>query len=267
MSTDAVPSAGAPNAAMDAWRLYARHAARLVAAGPAPEVWHGTAAFGASAGLPYADVNQVALYGAASPDEVAAALGVVTAAGVPAVLARSDRLADAHDAAIAAAGFARQSAREMLFSLRGLPDPVAGPYTVRPIAEQSDLAALLPIAREVHGYDDATTLLLLGAPALSGGPLAGWLAWAGDAAVGCAFVTTIGRTLGLWSVMTPTAHRRRGVGSAVVRAALRGAADRIGASAEQTVFWASPAGGAFYAALGFVPVDTFDLWVRAGNAA
>jgi len=257
-----------PEAALAAWRLYAQHACTSVAAGPAPASWIGDGAFAACSGAPYTDVNQVALHGDASPAEVAAALAVVTTSRVPAVLARTSRSATAHEAAIAHAGFRRFPDRESLFSLRGVPDPApAGTFAVRPIAEPSDVAALLPIAAEVHGYADAVTIRLLGEPALVGGSVAGWLAWEGDVAVGCAFVTTIGATLGLWSVMTPAAHRRRGVGSAVVRGALRGAAARIAGPLEQTVFWASPSGGPFYRSLGFAPVDTFDVWVRDDGSA
>jgi len=257
-----------PEAALAAWRLYAQHACTSVAAGPAPASWIGDGAFAACSGAPYTDVNQVALHGDASPAEVAAALAVVTTSRVPAVLARTSRSATAHEAAIAHAGFRRFPDRESLFSLRGVPDPApAGTFAVRPIAEPSDVAALLPIAAEVHGYADAVTIRLLGEPALVGGSVAGWLAWEGDVAVGCAFVTTIGATLGLWSVMTPAAHRRRGVGSAVVRGALRGAAARIAVPLEQTVFWASPSGGPFYRSLGFAPVDTFDVWVRDDGSA
>lgn len=245
-----------------AWRCYARHAASIVAGGPAPTVRYAPSAFAACSGAPYVDINQVALYGDAHPDDVRAVLADVTGPDLPAVLARSTRTSEAAVVPVQEAGFLPLAERELLFSMDGDGELRPSRFSVRPIATEADIDALIPIASEVHGYEPALTARLLGAPARAGGDLGGWLAWDGETAVSCAFVTTVGATLGLWSVMTAAAHRGRGAGGAVVRGALCGAADRAGGRIERTVFWASPSGGPFYRSLGFQPVDEFEVWVR-----
>ena len=82
----------------------------------------------------------------------------------------------------------------------------------------------------------------------------------GDTPVGGVYVTTIDGTLGVFEMMTVPAHRRRGVGRALLAAALDAAAARSEQPIREACFWATPDGRPLYAAMGFVAVDVLDVW-------
>lgn len=250
-----------PDAADATWALYGRHAELLAAGGPRPDAHRSAGSFAAFAGAPHGDLNQAAIFGPAHEDEVRALVAFIAASGLPALVGRSLQVAEERVAPLVAAGFRRLPDRELLFAAEELPPVRPSPFAIRAIRTAADVAALRPIAHEIHGYAPELSDAFLGWRAVAGDPLSGWLAWDGPAAVASAFVTRLGRTLGLWSVMTARAHQGRGAGSALVRAALHDAEAAGPEPIERIVCWASPAGGPFYASLGFRGIDTLEAWV------
>jgi predicted small integral membrane protein len=120
---------------------------------------------------------------------------------------------------------------------------------------------------EVHGYERELTATLHADAIRADGGVSGWIAWDGDHAVSLAFVTQVGTSLGLWEVMTPLQHRRRGAARTAVATALRSVASSSTQPIERTLFWSSPAGRPLYDALGFGVGDTVRAWVLGASEA
>ena len=161
--------------------------------------------------------------------------------------------------------------REHLFWISGTP-PAGnrGTFDVRRVETNDDVVAMQSIFAEAHDYAEELTGAMYGESVRVGTDLTGWIAWDGADAVSFTIVTRVGPSLGLWEVMTPVRHRRRGAARAVVSAALAGvaqAAESDGQPIEQTLFWSSPAGQPLYAAMGFTVVDTIDAWALGASAA
>lgn len=72
---------------------------------------------------------------------------------------------------------------------------------------------------------------------------------------------TLGAFVGVFSIATPPAHRRRGYGAAVTTRAI---ADGMAAGAKWSWLQSTPAGYATYARLGFRAVETWPCWVARG---
>jgi predicted GNAT family acetyltransferase len=68
--------------------------------------------------------------------------------------------------------------------------------------------------------------------------------------------------IGVFGMMTPTRHRRRGAGRAVLTAALAAAwtKDTRGA-----LLWSSPMGRQLYESVGFRAVEECAIWVLGGG--
>ena len=92
------------------------------------------------------------------------------------------------------------------------------------------------------------------------------LALDGNEPVSCAFVTVIGRTLGLFDMMTPPRHRRRGAARALLGTALSSAAAELEGGIDGILFWASPAGRPLYESLGFSIADPVTAWTLGASA-
>ena len=87
-----------------------------------------------------------------------------------------------------------------------------------------------------------------------------WLVLDAGEAISCAFVASTERTLGLFDVMTPARHRRRGAARALLGTALSSAAAEHGEGIDGILFWASPSGRPLYESLGFSSADLITAW-------
>jgi len=86
--------------------------------------------------------------------------------------------------------------------------------------------------------------------------VSGGLGAAGEEPISVAWVTP-GPRIGVWEMMTPARHRRKGA----ARAALTGALDAVWGDATEGAFlWSPPAGRPFYESVGFAPVDEAVSW-------
>ncbi len=243
------------------WRRYAEHAAVLFAGGPTPTVHLDDRWFFAASGTQHVDMNQGALFDAATAADAEALARQALAADVPCLLGCSEGVLDRVAPTLTSAGFTPLPNQEAVFWRAGAPD-AAGPtsFEVRRVRTDVEVAGMLAIIHEAHGYDPAMIDRLYGARVRVDDGLSAWIAWDGTEPVSFAIVVEVGSSLSLWEVQTPVRHRRRGAGRAVVAGALTGAAAAARQPIEETLFWASPAGRPLYDSMGFVIGDLVDAW-------
>lgn len=260
-----------PPDAASVWRLYAAHAAIVFSGGPAPSAYATDRSFFVPSGAQHVDLNQAALFGAATSSDAHEVLERIQAAGVPVLLGCSNGVEGRVGAVLADAGFRWMPNRERLFWMPGAPEPAAHPaFEVRRVATDADVAAMQAIFAEAHDYAPELIGAMYRELLRSGDAASGWLAWDGDEFVSFAIVTQAQASLGLWEVMTPVRHRRRGAARTLVATALAAVARTAGGagrSIEQTLFWSSPAGQPLYESMGFRVADTVDVWTLGASEA
>ena len=151
-----------------------------------------------------------------------------------------------------------------MFHAQTVPAAVPNAFQVRPVISEEDHAGVRQILAEAHGYDDALVALTHGPGLLSRSDVGCWIAWDRDDPVSCVFVTRVGRSLGVFDMMTPPRHRRRGAARAVLTQALSDASG-WGDTADSVAFWATPAGRPLYESMGFTIVDDIDVWTLGAS--
>lgn len=243
------------------WRLYAEHAAVLFQGGPMPRRRVTDRWFFVATGTPHVDMNQGALFGAATAADATALATEVVAAGVPCLLGCSDGVLERVSDPLSDAGFLRLPNREAIFWQAGEPAPAEPtPFEIRRVRTDADLDAMLSIFEEAHGYSRESITALYGDRLVGDDGFSAWLAWDGMEPVSFTIVIEVRASLSIWEVMTPPRHRRRGAARAVISGALAGVAAHARQRVEETLFWASPAGRPLYEAMGFVIADEVDAW-------
>lgn len=250
----------------DLWPIYGRHAAAILRHGPKPVAKHGPGWSLALSGAGHVDLNQVALYGGADRTDAAAVVDEAAASGVPILLAVSASLAIAVDDILEGAGFLRSSSEEALFWAWDVPALTRAQFEVRRAASPSDLAGIAQIFADVHDYEPDLVESMYGQSVLADPVIEAWLALDGDDPVSCAFVTRLGRTLGLFDVMTPPRHRRRGAARALIDVSLSSATAGQPGGIDGILFWASPFGRPLYESLGFSIADLVTVWTLGASA-
>lgn len=258
---------GGATAAAELWQTYSHHAARIFGSGPSPTTVFGERSFFVASGAPHVDLNQAALYGDAGAADAIEIGRLAVKSDDPVLLARSAEVTAELEEPLEQAGFTRLPTAEHLFCMPGTP-PRSGlaPFDVRRMTSPADVAAMQAMFADVHDYGPGLTGALFGTLDPADDGLSCWIAWDGNEAVSLAFVTHEPSTLGLWEVMTPQRHRRRGAARTVVVTALDEVAQLVG-GVERSLFWSSPAGRPLYDSLGFEIADTVEVWVRGASEA
>ena len=248
------------------WPIYGRHAAAILRRGPAPGAASGAGWSIALSGAGHVDLNQVTLYAPATRADVESVAARSVAAGVPILLGESADLDVEAGDLLGQAGFVRSPGEEALFWAAHAPAPRGSPFEVRRAGTRADLEGIWSIFEDVHGYEPGLVESMYGESLLEDGELEAWLAIDGREPVSCAFVTVVGRTLGLFDVMTPPQHRRRGAARALLGTALWSAATEREGGIRGILFWASPAGRPLYESLGFSIADLVTAWTLGASA-
>ena len=256
--------AGPPHI-LELWRTYGQHAGAMLSAGPAPRVARTAGSFVTLSGAPYVDLNQAALFGDADPTTAHTVVEIVLDADVPCLLGVSSTVRDDVSAELLDGGFAATPEREAMFYAPTLPAAVPNAFQVRPVSSEEDHAGVRQILAEAHGYDDALVAQTHGPALLSRSDVGCWVAWDRDDPVSCVFVTRVGRTLGVFDMMTPPRYRRRGAARAVLTQALSDASG-WGDAVDSVAFWATPAGRPLYESMGFIIVDDVDVWTLGATS-
>ena len=253
-----------PSAAL-LWPIYGRHAAAVLRHGPRPVAAQGPGWSLALSGAGHVDLNQVALYAGANPGAVREVVGQAVASEAPILLGVSGGVAIAVDEILEAAGFLRSQSEEALFWAPTASPPTDTRFEARRATSPVDLAGIARIFGAVHDYEPELVESMYGQAVQDDPAIEAWLALDGDDPVSCAFVTHVERTLGLFDVMTPPRHRRRGAARALIDAALGSAAATQPGGIEGIVFWASPAGRPLYESLGFDIADLVSVWTLGAS--
>ena len=118
------------------WPIYARHAALYMAGGPSPSLYLTDRAFFAATGAPHVDMNQGALFGAATEEDARAVVDLIIASRLPVLFGCSSGIADGAASVLVAAGFQSMPAQEHLFWAPGTVSPTRPPVLVRPSARR-----------------------------------------------------------------------------------------------------------------------------------
>jgi len=249
----------------DLWPIYGRHAAAILGRGPAPIADSGAGWSIALSGAGHVDLNQAALYGLAARPAVDAVVERIVAARVPILLGASAGLGFDVAGVLQQAGFIRSPGEEALFWAGRAPAATGSGFEVRRARDRADLEGIWSIFGDVHGYEPDLVESMYGEGFLDNAEVQPWLAVDGGGPVSCAFVTVLGRTLGLFEVMTPARHRRRGAAGALVRTALSTVAGEQSGGFDGILLWASPAGRPMYVALGFTILDLVTAWTLGAS--
>ncbi len=248
------------------WPIYGRHAAAILRRGPRPEAAAGPGWSIALSGAGHVDLNQVMLYGPAGRADVASVVARAVAAEVPILLSESAGLGLDVGDLLRASGFLRSPGEEALFWAPHVPPRPTSAFEVRRAKNRADLAGIWSIFVDVHGYELDLVESMYGESLLGDPVVAPWLALDAGEPVSCAFVTSVEQTLGLFDVMTPATHRRRGAARALLGAALSSAAGERMDGIDGILFWASPAGRPLYESLGFSIADLVTAWTLGASA-
>jgi N-acetylglutamate synthase len=249
----------------DLWRTYSLHAEAMLSAGPAPQVVRTSGAFIALSGAPHVDLNQAVVFGDGDQRDAQAIAEVASAADVPCLLGISATVHHDVSQVLREAGFEPLPEREALFFAPQVPPVGPSAFQVARVVSSQDLAGVRRVFAESHDYDPDLVARMWGTELLDRADVGGWLAWDGYEPVSCVFVTRVGRSLGVFDMMTPTRHRRRGAARAVLTQALLDATAWDNAAADAVAFWASPAGRPLYESLGFTVVDDLDVWTLGAS--
>jgi Acetyltransferase (GNAT) domain len=244
------------------WETFAEHAPRVRPGGRAPARASGNGWFAVLTGEAHPDLNECVLTSRARAADAAELVAFIAAAAVPALVSVASGVGPKVTAPLAAAGFQRAPAREPLMWCAALPPRRTGGLRVEEVRSPAARERAVAIIAGAHMMElDVAdrTLARLPDPA---GRVAAWLAYEGDEPISVVWATP-GARIGIWSMMTPVQHRRKGGGRAVLTCAL----DALwGPEAEAAFLFSTPAGRPFYEAVGFAAVDDATTWTHGASA-
>jgi hypothetical protein len=247
--------------AAELWETFAEHAALVMSGGRAPVRGSGRGWFAVITGEPHCDLNECGLTSRATAADVDALVAFIAAAEVPALVSVASTVPDALTEPLSAAGFARAPAREPLMWCRHRPPVAANGLRVERVRSDAGRARAIAIIAAAHAMEAEVASRALAALPDPGDRVSAWLAFAGDEPISVAWVT-LGPRIGVWEMMTPARHRRKGA----ARAALTGALDAVWSDSTEGAFlWSTPAGRPFYESVGFAPVDEAVSWTLGAD--
>ncbi|HEY3766397.1 MAG TPA: GNAT family N-acetyltransferase [Gaiellales bacterium] len=243
------------------WGTFAEHAALVMSGGRAPARASGPGWFAVLTGEAHFELNECALTSRADAADARALVAFVSTAGVPALLSVASGAAAGVTEPLVAAGFAPGPEHEpLMWCPRRLP-VAAGALRVEPVRSQADRERAIAIVADAHAMDAAAAGRALAPLPDRTGRVTAWLAFEGDEPISVVW-TTAGRRIGVWEMMTPARHRRKGA----ARAALTTALDRIWSDDTEGAFlWSTPAGRPFYESVGFASVDDATSWTLGAD--
>ena len=246
-----------------AWRTFAEHAARLYRLGP-DRMPSGERWLAVVSGGRHPDLNPAVLLPGATAADATALLAALADAGVPGLISLSDLAQPGAAEALRTGGYVAAPLPEALMRCTARPDRQEGAFRVARVRNRSELDVAIAVAAEVHVVDTASAQRTLGRDVRDVEDVGTWIAWDGNEPTSVVWLTTAGDEVGVWSMMTPVAHRRRGAGRAVLTAALD---DVWHGMTRAATLWSTPAGRPLYESVGFTAVAEGISWVPAGYEA
>jgi GNAT superfamily N-acetyltransferase len=245
------------------WFTYADHLAMLFRGASSLIEERGDTWFAVLTRERHTDVNQCVLTPGASAVDAERVTSLIGGADVPAVVSVTSEADEEVEARLRGAELRPAPLPEPLMWCQTRPAVERGPFTVERVRTKADLRRAVAICAEGHAIDQAILTRVLARDPGREHAVSTWIAWERDEPISVVWLTH-GHRIGVWEMMTPPAHRRRGAARAVLTAAL---AQSWRPSVSGAFLWATPAGRPLYESLGFCAVDEPTIWVTPGGEA
>jgi hypothetical protein len=211
----------------------------------------------------HTDVNQCVLTPGASAVDAERVISLIGEADVPAVVSVASEADEEIRARLRSAELRPAPLPEPLMWCQTRPVAGQSPFTVERVRTKTDLRRAVAICAEGHAIDREILIRVLARDPSREDGVSTWIAWERDEPISVVWLTH-GKWIGVWEMMTPPAHRRRGAARAVLTTAL---AQSWGPSVSGSFLWATPAGRPLYESLAFRAVDEPTIWVTPGGEA
>ena len=247
--------------AADLWSTFADHAPRVKPGGLAPARGSGHGWFAVLTGEAHPDLNECVLTSHARAEDADELVAFIAKAGVPALISVASSAGPDVFARLVDAGFVRAPAREPMMWCAARPPRQTGGLRVAQIRSEAARAEAVAIIAGTHMMAPEVADRTLAPLADLGGRVLAWLAYAGHEPISVVWATP-GPRIGIWSMMTPPQHRRKGGGRAVLTCALE---ELWGRGTEGAFLFSTPAGRKFYEAVGFAAVDDATTWTSGAS--
>jgi hypothetical protein len=191
------------------WETFAEHAALVMSGGRAPSRASGRGWFAVMTGEAHPDLNECALTSRAEPADAVALVAFISAADVPALVSVASCAGAAVTDPLVAAGFACAPSPEPLMWCPRRPRRETSGLRVEQVRSTADRDRAIAIIADAHAMEhEVASRALAGLPDADDRVMA-WLAFEGDEAVSVVWATP-GARIGVWEMMTPLHHRRKG---------------------------------------------------------
>ena len=245
------------------WAVYADHLARLFRAAPSLTEARGDSWFAVLTRERHTDVNQCVLASGAGAADAERVVSLIAESSVPAVVSVSSEADEKVTAPLARAGLEAAPLREPLMWRQTALTADTSRFPVTRVGRQADLQTAIKICAEGHAIDPGILQRVLGRDPSGDADVSTWLAWDRDEPISVVWLTH-GHHIGVWEMMTPPKHRRRGAARAVLSAAL---VESWQPSTRGAFLWATPAGRPLYESFGFDILDEATIWTTPGSEA
>ncbi|MGH3140825.1 MAG: GNAT family N-acetyltransferase, partial [Gaiellales bacterium] len=216
--------------------------------GPAGSARRGDGWFAMVSGEQSAELNMCSLTPGAAVEAVDELVDVL-GPDIPAVVFRSQLADPATTSRLEQLGFSTAEQREPLMVCQRPPAPTESSFRIRR-ATEDEIGDGIAISSEAHEVDRGMLERTLARTRRDVIEL--WLAWDGDEPVSAVWLLRDDGVIGVWSMMTPRRHQRRGAGRALLTAALAGT---WSPQTQFAVLIATPAGRRLYESVGFAAAD------------
>jgi hypothetical protein len=243
------------------WGVFSEHLSWLFGAAPGLRVARERNWWAVFTNEPHIDLNQSALLAGASAEDARCLAGLVEEVGIPVVVSVASGTDEEVTGPLASAGLVAAQLPEPLMWLDELPAARECAFEVRRVIDEAELDTACRLCSEAHSMDEQLVRRVLRRELEEPETVSTWIAWDATEPVSVVWLT-LGPRIGVWEMMTPPEHRRRGAARAVLTTALR----KVWTPRTEGAFlWASPAGRPLYESLGFRAVDEPIIWYTAGH--
>ena len=247
----------------DLWWTYADHVARLFENAPRLQIQRGNHWFAVLTCEQHTDVNQCVMTPGAGARAARNVVSLIAEFEIPAVVSvASDTDGDVH-AVLTDAGLRREGLPEPLMWCPWTASAEPPSFAVRRVVDSGEYQLAVGICARGHSMDEMLLARILDRDPAVDERVSTWIAWDAEEPISVVWLTH-GDRIGVWEMMTPPEHRRRGAARAALTAALANASRP---STQGAFLWASPAGRSLYESLGFRALDEPSVWVTPGSEA
>jgi hypothetical protein len=210
----------------------------------------------------HTDVNQCILTSGATAADAERILSLIDEADVPAVISVASDADEAVTAVLVGAGWQAGQLAEPLMWCQAEPTVDQARFLVSRVRRETDLQQAIAICSQGHAIEEAILARVLARDLSREEDVSTWIAWdGGGEAISVAWLTH-GDRIGVWEMMTPPAHRRRGAARSVLSVAL---GESWHPATKGAFLWATPAGRPLYESFGFDALDEPTVWVTPGS--